>query len=390
MEIETDSETIQYLWEALQNSPRHPRYHQAEHNFREEMKRGWIFASDLEDILILMDNRLDSHRFRIRHFCEPMDIRFEEAFYRPKLIGTAASSFEALRPEYFVLLLIQLERMGFQIDAQRFVNILLPSVKARSKKIFSVAELEIFWYGKSRLKQADVIVYCDRSRRYDFPDRKIKLHSGFKLSLGQEEGEEPHLLTIRAPKYRERPRPKDVTCPECGYEWRKGDAESSYYHRREHCKRMAWLSPHALQEMVAELAEKGIGAELVLWDSPSWKQREMYNRALAFRREFHYDFVQWGENMDGELDAHGYLFTNERSEIVGACSFRDRSENGIQRWGLQWVWICPKERRSGHLSKRWQALREQFGDFVVESPVSDAMQAFLEKRGEAFLMHYER
>jgi len=390
MEIETNSATIQYLWEALQTSRLHPRFYQAEHKFREEIKRGWIFASDLEDILILMDSRLDSHRFRIRHFCEPMDIRFEDVFYRPKLIGTGAISFEALRPEYFVLLLIQLERMGFQVDAQRFVNILLPSVKPRSKKIFSVAELEIFWYGKSRLKQADVLLFSDKSRRYDFPDRKIKLAGGFKLSLGQDEGQKPHFLTIRAPKYRERRRLREVTCPECGYEWRKGDAESSYCHRREHRKRMAWLTPQPLPEMVAELTKKGIAAELVVWDSQPWKQREMYKRAQAFRREFHYDFVQWGENMDGERDAHGYLFTNERSEIVGACSFRDRSEDGIQRWGLQWVWICPRERRSGHLSKRWPALREQFGDFMVESPVSDAMQAFLEKRGEAFLMHHER
>ena len=62
----------------------------------------------------------------------------------------------------------------------------------------------------------------------------------------------------------------------------------------------------------------------------------------------------------------------------------DRSEPGC--WGLDWVWVCPPGRRSGVLSRVWPMLRERFGDFHVEGPVSDAMQAFLTRRGETFLM----
>jgi hypothetical protein len=392
MEIATDTETIEYFWEALQTEPRRPRYHWAEQEFREAMKQGWLFYSSIEDMLIAMDSRLDSHRFRVMKFCEPLGIRFEEVYYRPRAISTGAMSFDALRPEYFVHLLIQLERLGFQVDTARYVDILLPDILPRSRKLFSVAELEIFWYKRSRHKQEDVFLYTDQSHRYDAEDTSLKLSTGFKLSLSQDEGAKPHLLRIRAPKYRERPRIFNVTCPQCGYEWQKGDPESSMLHRKEHKKRMTWLNPKPHPSMVSELTKKGIQAELVTCDSPEWKHTEMYHRALAFKREFHYDFIQWkSREGDEDPDVHGYLFTTEKGEIVGACTFRNRSDDrAIKKWGLQWIWLCPRERRKGHLARRWSAFRQQFGDFFVEPPVSEDMQAFLHKHGDSALLSFDQ
>jgi len=123
MKIITDAETIEHLWETLQTEPRRARYAWAEKEFRESFQKGWVFWSDIEDILIAMDSRLDSHRFRIMHFCEPLGIRFEEVHYRPRAISTGVMTFDALRPEYFVQLLIHLERLGFQVDTQSYVDI---------------------------------------------------------------------------------------------------------------------------------------------------------------------------------------------------------------------------------------------------------------------------
>lgn len=392
MELQTEPKTIKHILDALQQTPRHPRYHWAQSEFEAKMKRGWIFHSDVEDLLIAMDSRLDNYQFRIEQYCELLDITYEEAFYRPKAISTGVMSFNALRLENFVLLMIYLERFGFQVDAERFVNLLLPNIRQRAKKIYSLAELEIFWYPKNRHKKADVILFADKSSRFIDTNQLIKLASGYRLSVADPEEAEPKLMRIRAPKYRERSRTYSVTCPECGYEWEKGDPESSASHRKEHKRRMDWLAPEPKPLMVAELAKKGLNAELVTWDSPEWKHTEMYNRALAFKRELHYDFVQWKSKNDREdYDVHGYLMTNAQGAIVGACAFRNRSEDpGRKKWGLQWIWICPIERRAGHLARRWKGFREQFGDFIVESPVSDAMQAFLQKNGESDLMRYDR
>lgn len=392
MEIITDSETIACLWGVLQTEPRMPRYAWAEKEFRESLHKGWVFWSDIEDILVAMDSRLDSHRFRVMNFCEPLGIHFEEIYYRPRANTSGAMSFDALRPEHFVQLLIHLERMGFRVDAAHYVEMLLPSILPRSRKYFSSAELEIFWYQRTRLKQADVILYTEKDKLYHEYGEPVKLGSGFKLRLGQEDESKPYSLRIRAPKYRERPRLHEVTCPECGYDWQKGDPESSMLHRREHKKRMTWLQPAPLPVMVAELQAKGIEAELVTCNSPEWKHEEMYTRAMAFKREFHYDFVQW-KSREGQEDhdVHGYLFSGDQGEIVGACAFRNRSEDvETKKWALQWIWICPRERRKGHLAKRWPDFRSLFGDFMVEPPVSENMQAFLKKRGDGALMNYNR
>lgn len=134
MELQIESKTIKHILDALQQTPRHPRNNWVQSEFEAKMKRGWIFHSDVEDLLIAMDSRLDSYNFRIEQYCELLDITYEEAFYRPKAISTGVTSFNALRLENFVLLLIYLERFGFRIDAERFVNLLLPNIKQRAKK----------------------------------------------------------------------------------------------------------------------------------------------------------------------------------------------------------------------------------------------------------------
>lgn len=312
----------------------------------------------------------------------------EDIAFKPKKISNGASVYKALRLEYFVLLLIQLERTGFLTEPGRFVEILLPSINTKSKTILSSAELEIFWYSKFQHKCADVILYTEKPLWHEALIEKFKGFNGFKFSFYQNQKDpEIQMLSIRAPKFRESPRPRQVNCSICGLEWYKGDPESSLNHRREHKRRLTWLNPAPLAKMLHELLMDSKSAEEVNYKSPRWKHKEMYNRALAFKREFHYDFIQWDKGGTEDKDAHGFLLTGKSGEIVGACAFRNRlQKDNSYRWGLQWIWICPIERGKGHLSKRWSMFRERFGDFLVESPVSDGMKAFLEKQGDLKLM----
>ncbi|WP_449435077.1 hypothetical protein [Pedobacter steynii] len=172
-------------------------------------------------------------------------------------------------------------------------------------------------------------------------------------------------------------------------DWYKGDPDSSASHRKEHKRRMAYLDPKPNLQLIEE-KKTNTDFRMVNSQSPEWKHKEIYSRALAFKREFRYDFIQWqSPKGDDDPNVNGILFTNEQDAIVGACSFRDRTgEDGKKLWALDWVWICPKERRNGHLSKNWETLRQRFGDFIVESPVSDAMIAFLKSKNDSLLIYH--
>ncbi|ERM80427.1 hypothetical protein P872_21855 [Rhodonellum psychrophilum GCM71 = DSM 17998] len=309
-----------------------------------------------------MDSPFDDYRFHFDELLKIFEISLEYVSYRPKVIASGVSSFEAIRPENFVLLLNMLERMGLQINTQRFVEILLPTFVARSKTIFSSAELEFFWYTKYRYKTDDIILFSDKPLLSTEPIDAFKISNGFILSLYKnDENQETLMLRIRAPKYRKRPQIRRVVCDDCGFECQKGDPESSFLHRKEHKRRLSWLKPDPLPIMLLELQKDRIEAEHVSFISSCWKHKEMYNRALAFKREFHNNFVQWSHNGKEDIDAHGFLFTGDKGEIVGACAFRNRTKDGQhQRWGLLWIWFCPNERRNGHLAKRWRMLRLRF------------------------------
>lgn len=388
MEIKVKTETITCLWELLQEIPDLLRPAQAERLFRKNLEQGWIFSTDVEDILCFLDDRLNDHRIHLEDLYKPLGVLFEDIVFRPKKIANEASLYQALRPEYFVLLLIQLERFGLSMEADRFVKILLPAIDVKSKSILSNAELAILWYSKDRLKGEDVVLYSTKPLWYNEPIKKHKTLYGFKTFYYEDdENEERQMLRIRAPKYREKSEPVYTKCQICGLEWYKGDPESSLYHRKEHKRRLSLLKPEPIPKMILELQKDETLAELVTYKSPLWKHKEMYYRALEFKSEFHYSFTQWSKEGREDVDAHGFLITGEQGKIVGACAFQNRlQKDNSYRWGLQWIWICPDERGKGHLSKRWKMYRERFGDFHVEHPVSDAMKAFLEKKGDFELM----
>lgn len=188
-------------------------------------------------------------------------------------------------------------------------------------------------------------------------------------------------------KSRQRQQSVETVCNVCGFTWWKGIPQESAAHRREHRRRMACLEPQPLRKIIAarksqetELGHFSFNNALVTTCSPVWKHKQMYERAKAFKREFDYDVIQWDTPRECDPNAHGFLFTDDAGSIVGACAFRNRVDENKNQWGLQWVWICPKERRKGHLSKRWKMFRKWFGGFRVEPPVSKAMEAFLIKQ----------
>jgi hypothetical protein len=121
----------------------------------------------------------------------------------------------------------------------------------------------------------------------------------------------------------------------------------------------------------------------VLPASPLPLKREVEKFARYFRREFDFDIVPFDVGDREHYTA--YLFSNgERSVWVGACCFRTSYFEDIDLYTetLKWVWLHPYFRRSGVLSSCWKTLRDNHGDFYIDTPVSPPMQEFLRKHNK--------
>lgn len=382
MDLQTTSEILNILWNSLNEKPKYLDNNRNNKIFDKIYNQGWVTICDVEDIFYLLDRRLDNRLLSVESLCELFGIIIETIYFKPTPKSNEVMGFSAIRHESLIQLLITLERFGFETDASFLVDKILPSLKVKSKKVLSTSELDIFWFNKLQHKSCPVSLSLSNWYEYQYIEKKIVTYEGYKIQAKIDSSDKVIHIEVKAPRFRRRPEPKNITCNDCGFKWRKGEPDSSASHRREHKRRMVYLDPQPLSPMI-DLREFDKDFELVTSKSPKWKHKEMYERALAFKREFSYDFVQWQSRKgDDDPDVKGFLFTNSDSAIIGACSFRKRRLKGEELWSLDWVWVCPKERRKGHLAKRWDFFRERFGNFIIEPPVSDEMLSFLNKRDE--------
>lgn len=126
---------------------------------------------------------------------------------------------------------------------------------------------------------------------------------------------------------------------------------------------------------------------MVSMKSCSTNRKAVETIAYYFRRELHFDFLQY-EAGEGDPKARLFCWVAPSSygglenRAIGACCFRWRTgEDALPAgWALVWVWIHPYFRNHGHLTTAWPYFKAKFGDFVVEHPLSPAMAAFLEHR----------
>lgn len=121
--------------------------------------------------------------------------------------------------------------------------------------------------------------------------------------------------------------------------------------------------------------------------SPKQQRRAVFKIAQYFRREFHYDFPQYGYDGDETDPKHvAFLWVHPeaafspdfRVPCIGATCFRWREYiDHTPEWAMQWIWIHPFFRRQGLLKMAWPEFASEFKGFRCEPPISDAMQFFL-------------
>lgn len=130
---------------------------------------------------------------------------------------------------------------------------------------------------------------------------------------------------------------------------------------------------------------------LVTSSSPRRLRTVVYTTARYFRREFGYDFPGFPhpDDRDDRLweawlwPASAARYASVRPLAVGACCFRRMRWDCRpgRTWTMTWIWLHPFARRRGLLTEAWDAFVERYGDFILEPPLSDAMEGFAADRG---------
>lgn len=386
MKIEHD--LMQSIWAAL-NAPMKVGTPYAGRRILERIvQNGWMHHHQLEDLVYAFDPRLIDcwGGVDLDELTETLGYRWVTVMHRPRMQSVMASCGKALSAADAAALLLQLEALGFEFDPSVLIDALRPGIT--KQKLVTNSELDVFWSPKLRYKKIVTLEVDERER--GFGGIKVgKFPNAFRYEVWLNDDHTLRSLTVKGPKYRPARPTIKTKCPTCGYTWWRNDPDSSALHRKEHKVRMIALDPQPHDQMIrAQLEEPE--PERVTASSPNWKMAEMYRRAWAFKREMRFDFVQWESPEEKpDPDAHGILFSGDDGRILGAVAFRWREPDDKADppfWGLQWVWVCPQARRSGILAQRWPSLRQRFGDFYVEGPVSEAMRTFLKKQNDEHLM----
>lgn len=350
-------------------------------------KSGWMEDYMLDDLLYAVDERLRPypHGVEIEAIAKALEIPKISVTRRPRASSANAQMLAARSSFDTASLLIALEDLGFAVDPRPLIELIRPEIPKQG--FITAAQLDVLWYAQRRLARTTGFRAKGPPRTREIEDRKLA--TGHRLEIHRDNEGKAVALNVKGPKYRRRPEPVKTTCPDCGHVWYRGDSDSSAAHRREHRERMVFLDPLP-DERVIDARLIGDDPELVTFSSPSWKHKAMDDRARIFRREEGYSFVGWGVRGERDTRARGHLFTSDDGAIIGACAFRWRTyQDAEPRWALQWIWVCPKFRRTGVLRQRWKQFREEYGEFVIEAPVSDAMVAFVSAMGDDALLKPE-
>lgn len=288
--------------------------------------------------------------------------------------------FERIHRADAAALMILLDRMGFRVDPSVFVESVLPTLKGL--ELATSGELVAMNFASARHKSPPVSLVAAGEQAPFKATKEIRTPTGYKVHAILNGDGKPEVIEIGAPKFRRVKEPVLTECMACGMSYMRGDPDESAAHRANHRKVMAVADPKPNPKVQAALADGWDGR--VIRSSPKWQHDLIYERAVLFRREFHYDFVQWDSRGERKPGVVGIVFTDSIGTVLGACCFRWREyTQAPHAWAMVWIWIAPKARRTGLLTARWPALLSEFGEFHIEHPLSDAMRTFAVKHGVA-------
>lgn len=340
-----------------------------------------VTITDLGDYALLTERR---NYGRIEHYiewlAEQAGIPARSLLYRPQHIGDDAFGFVGLQVADAVGLLVYMEQLGLMVSAALLVDELLPGLETRT--LLTEAEHLILTYRLWTGRRLTVLRSTAKRTPVAGSVETFRSPTGYRYKMVRQDGRALS-LEVRGPKHREL-KQESIKCDYCGLSYLSNTPAETRAHRQIHRRAAQLLDPSPNTRFAKRLAETD-KSMIVDSKAPMWMQREVYRRAVKFKREFRYDFVQWaGDDVNPVKNGwHGHLFpAGSDGTIAGACAFsNERPGPGGIEWTLAWVWIAPKYRRHGLLTAHWPGLVELYGNFFIEPPLSEAMQGFVRSHG---------
>ncbi|MCU9528032.1 hypothetical protein [Pseudomonas mosselii] len=384
MATNISSETLTKLCEILvEERKASPRGEGLTRFEREVLKEGVARNTDIGDYLITTETRAFSSIENLyEELLNPFEIAQQYAGRRPVDPEDDITLTQALTAMDATALIIGLERLGLQVDPSRLVREL--SKRLEGREVLTSNELEIVLYDYYSGRHRTVLNAAQGPIHPLWPETTHQDDAGYRFTM-KWDGDAVVWLEVLGPKYR-KPEPQEYTvCDYCGHSYFTNNTAEARIHDEVHSRKRQMIDPQPDKQLVERIAALDHAGELVDQGSPLWMHGAVYDRALEFKREFKYDFVQWdgSSRKCAGADWQGWLFAaDDQGTIGGACAFMRR--NGAvdgPEWSLQWVWVAPKFRRVGLLESRWPSFLQAYGDFEIERPLSPAMQAFVRKHG---------
>jgi len=331
-------------------------------------QQGWAYLSQVEDLVLAMDDRL--YNLRLADLADAASYPPRPMRNRPRFKNADCYSMPMMEAADVAGFCIFLEELGFAVDPAPMAESLYEQVSA--KPFLTQGQGDVYCYRAMRHKHKRML-----QARESVDTAPVQLEwrsvAGHRYQCLERDGQVT-LLTIRGPRWRQ-PLRVEVACAGCGITYTRGDPEAARNHRTAHAQALRLLEPQPSARMREKL-RLGIEGERVDVNAPLWMHREVAARAVRFKRDFGYDFVQWPSiSTRARLDSRwvGYLFADAAGAIDGACAFHH--DQG--QWSLHWAWVRPERRRHGLLAARWPHFLDRFGDFWIEHPLSDAMLEFI-------------
>jgi hypothetical protein len=178
-------------------------------------------------------------------------------------------------------------------------------------------------------------------------------------------------------------------CWVCGFGYVPESPEDRRMHSRFHAEYIRPRLPKPDPRLAGFAGDVRVDAA-----SPRWLHKLVYERARALQRDLQLTGgAQWGKHGPHEPDPnecgqHAILLVEAPTVPVGAVSLAwfDWPSGGDRLqpppgWHMLFAWVADSWRRQGVLSRRWPVWRARYGEFTLEPPLSEAMQAFVGKMG---------
>jgi len=370
---------IEQAWKALTQAEARCRP-LSERRVRKIAEDGWVNTYEIKDDLPMIDRRLDYIWLsNLPSILERIGIQKAANFprewkYVDEIWGREGlSSSDALR--YFWWL----ERLGFPLDLGGLGDEIARTLPRTNR--LSESHLDVLIYCSERYTQPPIKLLAEDSDTFVVNrSQTFTAPNGVKIEIRYDEDDLPISLVSTAPDYLPPKEQTSVRCPVCDMSYVQGLKGDEDLHAIYHRKTLEPLEPRPSRAWKAAVAAN---SESVWIDatSPTWMHVAMHRRARAFKREFGYDFVQWSDDPGANDNGVAFAFLDEDYRMIGGCRFQiGGGVDGRNR--LSFIWFAPGARRKGYLSKVWPRLRDKMGDFDLEPPVSDAMQAFMTQKSQ--------